>query len=233
MPETDVAVVLAHGGWADGSSWSKVIAALWSEGVKAVAVPMPMTSLADDVAALDRTLERVEGPVVLVGHAYAGAVIGSTSDAKVASLVYVAAVAPDEGETAADILYRVDPHPQAPVLGPDRHGLIWLPADAFGRAFAPHASPLEQALLAATQRPLAAACISVPVPRQLWKDRPSWFLVAEEDRMIPGENQRFMAERMKARVHAVPADHTPMVTAPHTVTGILMDAIREVERGEF
>jgi len=231
MPETDVAVVLAHGGWADGSSWSKVIAALWSEGVKAVAAPLPMTSLADDVAALDRTLERVEGPVVVAGHAYAGAVIGSTSEQKVASLVYVAAVAPDEGETAADILYRIDPHPQAPALGPDRHGLIWLPADAFGRAFAPHASPLEQALLAATQRPLAAACMSAPVPRPAWKDRPSWFLVAEEDRMIPGENQRFMAERMKARVHSVPTDHAPMVTAPHTVTGILMDAVREVERG--
>lgn len=230
MPETAVAVVLAHGGWADGSSWSKVIAALRSEEVKAVAAPLPMTSLADDVAALDRTLERVEGPVVVAGHAYAGAVIGSTSDEKVAALVYVAAVAPDEGETAADILYRVEPHPLAPVLGPDRHGLIWLPGEAFGRAFAQHASPLEQALLAATQRPLAAACISVPVPRPGWKDRPSWFLVAEEDRMIPGENQRFMAERMKARVRTIPAGHVPMVTAPSTVTGMLMDAVREVSR---
>jgi hypothetical protein len=106
MSETDVAAVLAHGGWADGSAWSKVIAGLRSEGVKAVAAPLPLTSLADDVAALDRMLERVEGPVVVAANAYASAVIASTSDEKVASLVYVAALAPDEGETVGDIFYR-------------------------------------------------------------------------------------------------------------------------------
>src|SRR5215218_9214504 len=98
MRESEVRVVLAHGAWADGSSWNKVIAGLRAAGVKALAVPLPLTSLADDVAALDRTLERVEGPVVVVGHAYAGAVIASTSSEKVASLVYVTALAPDEGE---------------------------------------------------------------------------------------------------------------------------------------
>jgi pimeloyl-ACP methyl ester carboxylesterase len=116
MPESDASVVLAHGAWADGSSWSKVIAGLRSESVKAVAAPLPLTSLAEDVAALDRTLERVDGPVVVAGHAYAGAVIASTSDAKVASLVYVTALAPDDGETVADVFYRAEPHPQAPVL---------------------------------------------------------------------------------------------------------------------
>ena len=229
MSETDVAVVLAHGGWADGSSWSKVIAALRSEGVKAVTAPLPLTSLADDVAALDRMLERVEGPVVVAGNAYAGAVIASTSDEKVASLVYVAALAPDEGETVGDVYYRTEPHPQAPVLGPDRHGLIWLPEEAFGRAFAQHATALEQVLLAATQRPLAAACIGVPVRRPAWKDWPSWFLVAMEDRMILAETQRFMAERMKARVRTAPADHMPMVTAPSAVVDIVLEAVREVE----
>jgi pimeloyl-ACP methyl ester carboxylesterase len=229
MSVTDVAVVLAHGGWADGSSWSKVIAGLRSEGVKAVAAPLPLTSLADDVAAIDQMLERVEGPVVVAGNAYAGAVIASTGDEKVASLVYVSALAPDEGETVADIFYRTEPHPLAPVLGPDRHGLIWLPEQAFGRAFAQHASTLEQALLAAVQRPLAAACISVPVPRPAWKDRPSWFLVAEEDRMIPAETQRFLAERMKAHVRTARADHMPMVTAPRVVVGIVLEAVREVE----
>ena len=231
MSGSEVSVVLAHGAWADGSSWSKVIAALRSEGVKAVAVPLPLTSLADDVAALDQMLERVEGPVVVAGHAYAGAVIASTSDEKVASLVYVAAVAPDEGETAGDVFffYRAQPHPQAPVLGPDRHGLIWLPEEAFGRAFAHNASTLEQALLAATQRPLAAACIGAPVPRPAWKDRPSWFLVAVEDRVIPAETQRFMAERMRARVRIASADHMPMVTAPSAVVDIVLEAVREVE----
>ena len=229
MEAPDVAVVLAHGAWADGSSWSKVIAALRSQGVRAMAAPLPLTCLEDDVAALDQTLERVEGPVVVAGNAYAGAVISSTSDEKVASLVYVAALAPDEGETVGDIFYRPEPHPQAPVLGPDRHGLIWLPDAAFGRAFAQNASRLEQALLAATQRPLAAACIGTPVLRPAWKDRPSWFLVAGEDRMITAETQRFMAQRMKARVRTAPADHMPMVTAPAAVVDILLEAIREVE----
>ena len=229
MSKTGVAVVLAHGGWADGSSWTKVIAALRSEGVTAVAAPLPLTSLADDVVALDRMLERVEGPVVVAGNAYAGAVIASTSDEKVASLMYVAALAPDEGETVGEVYYRAEPHPQAPVLGPDRHGLIWLPEEAFGRAFAQHASTLDQALLAGTQRPLAAASIGVPMRRAAWKDRPSWFLVAEEDRMIPAETQRFMAERMKARVRTAPADHMPMITAPRAVIDIVLEAVREVE----
>ena len=231
MSESDVGVVLTHGAWADGSSWGKVIAGLRSQGVNAVSAPLPLTSLADDVAALDQMLERVGGPVVVAGNAYAGAVIASTRDERVASLVYVAALAPDEGETVGDIFYRAEPHPQAPVLGPDRHGLIWLPEEAFARAFAQHASTLEQVLLAATQRPLAAACIGVPVGRPAWKDRPSWFLVAEEDRMIPPATQRYMAERMKARVHTAPTDHMPMVTAPSTVTGIVMEAVREAGPG--
>ncbi|MFG1807504.1 alpha/beta fold hydrolase [Streptomyces sp. NPDC049040] len=231
MRESDVRVVLAHGAWADGSSWKKVVAGLRSEGVRAVAVPLPLTSLADDVAALDRTLQRVDGPVVVVGHAYAGAVIASTSSEKVAALVYIAALAPDEGETVADVFGRTEPHPQAPALAPDRDQLIWLPEEAFAVAFAQQASPEDQALLAAAQRPLAAGSIGVPVGRPAWKDAPSWFLVAEEDRMIPAENQRFMAERMKARVRTAPADHVPMLTAPSAVVGIVMEAVREVESG--
>jgi hypothetical protein len=224
--QTDVVVVLAHGGWADGSSWNKVIAGLRSEGVKAVAAPLPMTTLADDVAALDHVLERIEGPVVVAAHAYAGAVIASTSNEKVAALVYVTALAPDEGETIGDVYYWAEHHPQAPALGPDPHGLIWLPEEAFGAAFAQHASALEQALLAATQRPLAAACIGVPVPRPLWQDRLSWYFVAEEDRMIPAQTQRFMAERMKARVHTAAADHMPMITKASAVVDVLLEAVR-------
>ena len=164
---------------------------------------------------------------MVAGHAYAGAVIASTSNERVASLVYVTALAPDEGETVGDVYYYAEHHPEAPALGPDEHGLIWLPEEAFSRAFAQHASPLEQALLAATQRPIAPACITVPVRHPLWKDRPSWFLVAEEDRMIPAETQRYMAERMKARVRTVPADHVPMITRASAVVDILMEAVRE------
>src|ERR1700729_3823637 len=136
MRDQEATVVLVPGAWADGSSWSKVIRSLYLKGIKTVTAPLPLTSFADDVAALDRTLERIAGPVVLAGHAYAGAVIGATRDEKVKALVYVAALAPDEGETVADVFYRIDSHPQAPKLAPDNHGLIWLPEEAFAAAFA-------------------------------------------------------------------------------------------------
>src|SRR5277367_5980095 len=227
MSSGDVNVVLVHGAWADGSSWAKVIAPLATAGARTVAAPLPLTSFGDDVAALDRALERVAGPVVLAGHAYAGAVIAATHDEKVKALVYVAALAPDEGETVADVFYRSTPHPQAPKLAPDRHGLIYLPESAFAAAFAQNAYAEELAVLAAVQRPISPACISVAVDRPLWKDRPSWFLVAEQDRMIVEENQRFMAQRMKARVRTHPVAHAPLVTAPAVVVDIIREAIAE------
>jgi pimeloyl-ACP methyl ester carboxylesterase len=227
MAMNDVPIVLVHGAWADGSSWAKIIAPLAASGMKAIAAPLPLTSFHDDVAALDRTLERVEEPVVLAGHAYAGAVIGATRSDKVKALVYVAALAPDEGETVADVFYRGAPHPQAPKLGPDPHGLIYLPEAAFAAAFAQNASKEELAVLAAVQRPISPACITVKMERPLWKDRPAWFLVAEQDRMIVEDNHRFMAERMKAQVRSHPVDHTPLVTAPSLVVDIIREAIRE------
>jgi pimeloyl-ACP methyl ester carboxylesterase len=228
MSSIQLSVVLVHGAWADGSSWAKVIAPLAADGIKVVAAPLPLTSLGEDVAALDRTLERVTGPVVLVGHAYAGAVIAATRDEKVKGLVYVAALAPDEGETVADVFYRTQPHPQAPKLVPDIHGLIYLPEPAFAAAFAQNAAAEELAVLAAVQRPISPACISAAVDRPLWKDRPSWYLVAEQDRMIVHENQRFMAERMQAQVRAHGVDHMPLVTAPVVVVDIIREAIADV-----
>jgi pimeloyl-ACP methyl ester carboxylesterase len=228
MPRDDTSVVLVHGAWADGSSWAKVIGPLAADGIRVISAPLPLTSFADDVAALNRTLERVSGPIVLAAHAYAGAVIGAMREERVKALVYVAALAPDEGETVADVFYHAQPHPQAPKLAPDAHGLIYLPDDAFGTAFAPNASAEEQTLLAAVQRPLSPACITVRMERPLWKDRPSWFLVAEQDRMIVHETQRFMGERMKARVHSHPVDHSPLVTAPSLVVDILREAIATV-----
>jgi pimeloyl-ACP methyl ester carboxylesterase len=226
MSTNAVSVVLAHGAWADGSSWAKVIAGLRLAGIKSVAVPLPLTSFDDDVAALDRTLERAGGPVVLVGHAYAGAVIAGTRSDRVKALVYISALAPDEGETVADVFYRTEPHPQAPKLAPDDHGLIWLPEDAFAQAFAPHASAEEQTILAAVQRPISPACITRKVGRPLWRDRPSWFLLAEADHMIAAQTQRFMAERMGARISAHAVDHTPIVTAPGPCVDIILEAVK-------
>ena len=229
MATKDVTVVLAHGGWADGSSWSRVITGLAAHGIRSVAAPLPLTDLADDVAALNRSIERVAGPVVLAAHAYAGAVIGLARSERVKALVYVTAFAPDEGEKLTDLFFRADPHPAAPKLSPDSDNLLWLPEDAFPKAFAQNASADELAVLTAVQRPLRFSCMTVPtVGPVLWKKVPSWYLVAEHDHMIVPDTQRFMAERMKATIKAHPVDHTPIVTAPESVIDIISDAVGSV-----
>lgn len=218
-------VVLVHGAWADGSSWNDVTGPLLGAGLNVVSAPIPMTSLSDDVAALDRALERVDGPVVLVAHAYAGAVIAAITNEQVRALVYIAALAPDEGETVAEVFYREKPHPKAPQLAPDAHGFIWMPREAFAAVFAQNASPERAALFSATQRPLAVACIQEKAPRPGWRLKPSWYLIAAEDRMINPATQRFMAARMGARVRSENVDHTPMATAPQPVVEIILDAV--------
>jgi pimeloyl-ACP methyl ester carboxylesterase len=228
MAMRDVSVVLAHGAWADGSSWARVITALKADAVKLFAAPLPLTSLADDVAALNRSLDRTEGPVVLAGHAYAGAVIALARPERVKSLVYLTALAPDEGEKVADVFYRLESHHQAPKFAPDGNGLIWLPEEAFAAAFAQHATAQDRVVLAAVQRPISVNCITVSAGRPLWKDIPSWFLVAEDDRMIVPATQRYMAERMKAKIKTHAVDHTPSVTAPGVVVDIIRDAIRSI-----
>ena len=227
MSSKETTIVLVPGAWADGSSWSKVIRTLYLNNIKAVTAPLPLTSFSDDVDALNRTLERVDGPIVLAGHAYAGAVIGATRDKNVRALVYVAALAPAEGQTVADVFYMNEPHVTAPKLGPDRHGLIWLPSDAFAAAFAQNASPEEQAELEALQRPISPACITAPVGRPLWMDVPCWYLLADQDHMIVPQTQRFMAERMTARISAHSVDHIPSVTAPSAVVDLLTSVVQE------
>lgn len=228
MAAKDVSVALVPGAWADGSSWARVITALKAEDVNVSAAPLPLTSLADDVAALNRSLDRTEGPIVLAGHAYAGAVIALARPERVNALVYITALAPDEGEKVADVFYRLDPHPQAPKLAPNGDGLIWLPEEAFATAFAQNASAEDRAVLAAVQRPISINCITVPAGRPLWKDIPSWYLVANDDRMIVPKTQRYMAERMKAKIKVHAVDHTPSVTAPGGVVDIIRDAMRFV-----
>ena len=135
MSSNDVSVVLVHGAWADGSSWAKVIAPLAADGFKVVAAPLPLTSFRDDVAALDRTLERVTGPIVLVGHAYAGAVIGATRNEKVKGARLRGRTGSGRGRNGRGCLLPAEPHPQAPKLAPDNHGLIYLPEGGLRRRF--------------------------------------------------------------------------------------------------
>jgi pimeloyl-ACP methyl ester carboxylesterase len=228
MAMKDVSVVMAHGGWADGSSWARVVTGLAAHGIKAAAAPLPLTELADDVAALNRSIERTPGPVVLVAHAYAGAVIGLARPEGVKALVYVTAFAPDEGEKLTDLFFRAEPHPQAPKLVPDSANLLWLPDDAFPKAFAQNASADDLTVLAAVQRPLSFSCMTVAAGPPLWKKVPTWYLVAEHDHMIVPATQRFMAERMKAKIKPHAVDHTPIVTAPGPVVDIIRDAVQSV-----
>jgi pimeloyl-ACP methyl ester carboxylesterase len=217
-------VVLVHGAWADGSCWQNVILPLQRHGLKITCAPIPLTSLTDDIAALQRVLDRTSGSVVLAGHAYGGAVIAAPYDDRVKSLVYVAALAPDEGETVADVFYRADPHPQAPHLAPDEHGFIWMPEEGFSHAVA-HKAPQDQAtIMSAVQRPIAVKCIQEKVPKPAWKTKPSWYLLAEEDRMISPTTQHFMAERMNATVRSFAVDHTPLLTAPDKVVDVILEA---------
>lgn len=219
-------IILVHAAWADGSCWSNVILPLQQRGLRVICAPIPMTSLTNDATAVSRVLERTSGAVVLVGHAYSGAVIGAVRGERVKSLVYVAALAPDEGEPVAKVFYRDEPHPEQPKMVPDSHDLVWMPEDAFGRALAHRASPDQTNIAAALQRPIAIECVKQPVPTPLWKSKPTWYLVAEEDRMINPKTQHFMAERMGAKIHSHRVDHTPMYSEPNVVVNVIVEAAR-------
>ncbi len=220
-------IVLVHGAWADGSCWQNVILPLREEGLKVTCAPIPLTSLTDDITALQRVMERVSGPAVLVGHAYGGAAIAGTNHDRIAALVYVAALAPAEGETVADVFYRAKPHPDAPHLEPDAHGLIWMPEGGFAQAVAHKAAPGQTTIMEAVQRPIAVKCIQEKAPAPAWKTKPSWFLLAGEDRMIAPETQRYMAERMGARIRTHQVDHSPMYAAPDAVVAVILEAAHD------
>lgn len=220
-------IVLVHAAWADGSCWNRIILPLEQRGLHVMCAPIPMTSLTDDAFALSRAVERTSGPVVLVGHAYSGAVIAAVQEDRVKSLVYIAALAPDQGETVAKVFYHDEPSPEQPKMVPDSHNLVWMPEDAFRRALAHKASADQASIAAAVQRPIAVQCIQEAAPKPAWKTKPTWYLVAEEDRMINPKTQRFMAERMGAKVRPHPVDHTPMYADPNVVIDVILEAARE------
>jgi pimeloyl-ACP methyl ester carboxylesterase len=228
----NVTVVAVHGAWADGSSWKDVIFGLERQGVRVLAAPIPLTSLSDDTVALKRAIARTEGPLILTGHAYAGAVIATINDERVKALVYIAALAPDEGETVAQVFYRDERHPQGPQLAPDADGFIWMPDEGFKNAFAQHATAEQIALSAAIQRPIALKCIQDPAPQPSWRSKPSWFLIAEEDRMINPKTQHFMAKRMGATTRTLAVDHTPLLSAPQKVVDMILEARQAVSAGD-
>ena len=226
FPE-DSTIVLVHAAWADGSCWGNIVLPLERHGLKVICAPIPLTSLSNDATALSWALERTSGPMVLVGHAYSGAVIAAVHEERVKSLVYVAALAPDEGETVAKVFYHDTSSPEQPKMVPDSHGFVWMPDDAFSRALAHKASADQAKIAASVQRPISVQCIQEPAPTPLWKSKPSWYLIAEEDRMINPKTQHFMADRMGATVRPHRADHTPMYSEPAVVVEVILEAARK------
>ena len=223
----NLTAILVHAAWADASSWNKVTAPLRELGLPVRAAQIPLTSLSDDVAALKRLLRQVEGPVLLVAHSYAGAVVtaAGADNPQVKALVYVAAIVPDEGETVGALFQRAEPQPSTrPQLAPDADGFLWLPPGAFESAVAPDAAEEEAAVMEINQHPIALKCLSEPMTVPAWKQKPSWFLVSEKDRMISSDTQRFMAERIRATIRSLEVDHTPLASAPEAVVRVIMEA---------
>jgi len=157
-------IVLVHGAWADGSCWKDLILPLERHGLRVICAPIPLTLLNDDVSALSRALGRTSGRIVLAGHAYGGAVIGAIREERVTSFVFIAALAPDEGETAAQLFYRDESHSEQPKLAPDEYGFIWMPDGGFSKAVAHKASAGQTKILTAVQRPISVQCIQEKEP---------------------------------------------------------------------
>ncbi|HUD37614.1 MAG TPA: alpha/beta hydrolase [Streptosporangiaceae bacterium] len=222
-------VVLVHGAYADGSSWSEVIKRLLAAGIAAAAVQNPLNSLADDVAHARRVLARQRGPVVLAGHSFAGTVISEAGiHPAVAALVYVAARAPDAGEDYAALARRF-PAPPASAGLVYADGFGALTRDAFLNEFANGVEPTAARVLYAVQAQVSDTLFGDRTTVAAWRSRPSWYAVSRQDRTISPELQRFMAERMRASTVEIDAGHLPLITHPDEVTQLIMTAVQAVK----
>jgi len=220
-------VVLVHGGWVDGSGWEGVHNILTQDGHHVSVVQIPTVSLADDVMATRRVIGAQDGPVILVGHSYGGVVITEAgNDPKVAGLVYVAAFAPDAGESVASLIK--DPPPDAPVppILPPQDGYLLLDRTKFPASFAADIDPEKAAFMADSQVPWGVAALSGSIDEPAWKTKPSWYLVTTEDKMIPPPAQRFMSKRAGSTVTEVPASHAVYVSQPAAVAALIERAAR-------
>lgn len=220
-------VVLAHGAFADGSSWAKVIPLLEKAGLKAVAVQNPLTSFADDVAATKRAIALQDGPVILVGHSWAGVVITEVGvDPKVAGLVYVAAFAPNVGEAVGDLGKEFPPAPGGAELRPDAGGYLTMTNKGVFENFA-HDLPLAQRkLIAATQGATNGAVFGAKVTSVAWKTKPSWYVVASKDRMIQPDLERKFARDINAKTTTIASSHVVMLSHPTEVAKVIIEAAR-------
>jgi pimeloyl-ACP methyl ester carboxylesterase len=219
-------IILVHGGWADGTSWQHVILPLEQDGYTVIAVQNPLTSLADDVAATKRVIASQTGPVVLVGHSYGGAVItgaGAGND-RVKALVYVAAFAPDAGDSLGSLGNKYPPTPTVSAVAPDAGGFLYIDRAKFREVFAADVPAEEARVMAVAQKPFAAAIFEQPIQTPAWKTIPAWYLVATDDKAIAPDLQRFMAQRMNATTVEVKASHVAYVSQPEATVKLIEQA---------
>jgi pimeloyl-ACP methyl ester carboxylesterase len=220
-------IVLVHGAFADGSSWNKVIPILEAEGFAVTAVQNPLTSLADDVATTKRVIEDQEDGVVLVGHSYGGAVIteAAAGNPKVKALVYVAAFAPDAGETLEGLNEKYPATPLATALAPDSAGFLYIDRAKFHEVFAHDVPADTAALLAVTQKPIASAIFGEGARAAAWKNIPSWYVVSTQDNAINPDLERFMAKRMGAKTQELKASHVSFISNPVEIAKVISAAV--------
>jgi len=223
-------VVLVHGGFVDGAGWESVYKTLKKNGYNVSVVQNPTISLEDDVAATKRVLAAQDGPAILVGHSYGGAVITEAgNDPKVAGLVYISAFAPDTGESVASLIK--DPPPGAPVppILPPQDGYLSLDKTKFSAAFAADVDKEKAAFMADSQVPWGVGALSGTITEPAWKKKPSWYLVATEDKMIPPDAQRLMSKRAGATVTEVKGSHAIYVSQPDAVVALIEKAAQGVK----
>jgi pimeloyl-ACP methyl ester carboxylesterase len=218
-------VVLVHGAFADGSSWEKVIPLLQAKGLQVVAVQNPLTSLADDVAATKRAIDAQRGPVILVGQSWGGTVITEAgAHDRVAALVYVAAFAPDAGQSSNDLGKDGPPPPGSANIRPDSAGFLFLTPKGVAKDFAQDLPAAQTAVMAVTQGPISGKAFDEKVSNAAWKSKPSWFIVAEKDRMIQPDLERAMAKKINAKTTTLPTSHVPMLSRPNDVATVILAA---------
>ncbi len=224
-------VILVHGAWADGSSWSKVIPLLEAKGLSVTAVQLPLTSLADDVATVKRAVALEDGPVLLVGHSYGGAVITEAgNDPKVAGLVYIAAVAPDRGESTFGLITSVAT-PIGAELRPDSTGFLKLTPKGIAEDFAQGLPTSEIKVLTATQAPINVAAMKGEITTPAWKSRPSFYVIASHDRAISPELEATMAKKINATTITISSPHVVMLAEPAKLTAFITDAAARAAQG--
>lgn len=227
----DVTVVLVHGFWGGAAHWAKVIVDLHARGYSNLrAVELPLTSLADDAERTRKMVEQIQGPVLLVGHSYGGAVITEMGDLpNVVGLVYIAAFAPDAGESPGGITQQ-NPPAAAANLTPDSDGYLWIIQEKYRESFCQDLDVNDSLIMAVTQKAPLASTFGDAVTAPAWKVKPSWYQVSSEDRMIHPDNERMMAGRMNPRkLVELPAGHASLASQPSAVTDLIVDALSDIQ----